>query len=323
MKWWWVGFMTFTQAFKLYFNHKLHVWYRPEVKNTTIGRAPTTSERVLESWFSDYLTKAAHSYQEPLEITYTPPEDPDIPSTSSRRTRVLLSDAAESQSEGRKKLGIHITSPAFFNRLVQYRSMLTGLESETQDPSEENRTARISDPAQLYLLFTEGRKNKSSRTTIDSKSVSLTTWTLIRALRYFNTDRPTVAASYPIKRGEDTSTDSSDDANMSATPRPNHDAQCDKVESQTKETTDKETDSTLSLSFLDFMVATSAPIHSAGETDSQTEIFAAVKVISAARFALGNEFLLDIYPWLGAMFVLALVVWTAWPWFYSVLRLQT
>ena len=47
--WWWVGFVTFPrivrEAVKLYFKRKLHVWYRPEVLSSSIGRKSTSYER--------------------------------------------------------------------------------------------------------------------------------------------------------------------------------------------------------------------------------------------------------------------------------------
>ena len=46
--WCWVGFMTFPrivkEAAKLFFQRKLHVWYRPEVMKTSVGRKPTRRE---------------------------------------------------------------------------------------------------------------------------------------------------------------------------------------------------------------------------------------------------------------------------------------
>ena len=47
--WWWVGFMTFprivSEAAKLFFRRKLHVWYRPEVLRESIGRQATDEEK--------------------------------------------------------------------------------------------------------------------------------------------------------------------------------------------------------------------------------------------------------------------------------------
>jgi DUF1365 family protein len=47
-RYFWVGFVTFPrilkEAFILYFRRKLHVWFRPEVLPTSMGRHPTESE---------------------------------------------------------------------------------------------------------------------------------------------------------------------------------------------------------------------------------------------------------------------------------------
>ena len=47
--WWWVGFVTFPrilrEAAKLFFLRKLHVWYRPEVLQDSIGRRETHDEK--------------------------------------------------------------------------------------------------------------------------------------------------------------------------------------------------------------------------------------------------------------------------------------
>lgn len=48
MRWGWVGFLTFPrilkEAFKLFFTRKLHVWLRPEVLPTSLGRMATSLE---------------------------------------------------------------------------------------------------------------------------------------------------------------------------------------------------------------------------------------------------------------------------------------
>lgn len=47
--WWWVGLVTFPrivrEAAKLFFQRKLHVWFRPEVSKESIGRTETNDER--------------------------------------------------------------------------------------------------------------------------------------------------------------------------------------------------------------------------------------------------------------------------------------
>lgn len=47
--WWWVGFVTLPrilrEAAKLFFQRKLHVWFRPEVLRSSIGRRETHDEK--------------------------------------------------------------------------------------------------------------------------------------------------------------------------------------------------------------------------------------------------------------------------------------
>ena len=49
--WWWVGFVTFPrivrEAGKLFFQRKLHVWFRPEVLKDSIGRNETEDEKYI------------------------------------------------------------------------------------------------------------------------------------------------------------------------------------------------------------------------------------------------------------------------------------
>lgn len=53
LSWWWVGLVTFPriarEAFKIFFKRKLHVWFRPEVRTSSIGRLPTRSEMYVRA----------------------------------------------------------------------------------------------------------------------------------------------------------------------------------------------------------------------------------------------------------------------------------
>jgi DUF1365 family protein len=46
--WWWVGLLTLPriakQKFQLFFKRNLHIWSRPEVLHTSVGRSPTSVE---------------------------------------------------------------------------------------------------------------------------------------------------------------------------------------------------------------------------------------------------------------------------------------
>ena len=50
--WWWVGFVTYPrivkEAAKLFFRRGLHVWFRPEVAKTSIGRRESQRERLVD-----------------------------------------------------------------------------------------------------------------------------------------------------------------------------------------------------------------------------------------------------------------------------------
>lgn len=48
LTWWWVGLVTFPrilrEATKLFLKRRLHVWFRPEVLTSSVGRLPTVAE---------------------------------------------------------------------------------------------------------------------------------------------------------------------------------------------------------------------------------------------------------------------------------------
>lgn len=56
--WWWVGLVTFPrilrEAVKLYFKRGLHVWFRPEILASSIGRLPSNDEMYVLSCFTSF-----------------------------------------------------------------------------------------------------------------------------------------------------------------------------------------------------------------------------------------------------------------------------
>ena len=72
LSWWWVGFVTYPrivkEAAKLFFKRKLHVWYRPEVLQTSIGRRANVYEQAVEPLFCEWLQAKteASSIEQPL-----------------------------------------------------------------------------------------------------------------------------------------------------------------------------------------------------------------------------------------------------------------
>lgn len=78
LSWWWVGLLTFPriarQAFKLFFTRKLHVWYRPEVLTSSIGRLPTPSELYVPTHkLSTHPTTNTNTQHTPQSLPSLPP----------------------------------------------------------------------------------------------------------------------------------------------------------------------------------------------------------------------------------------------------------
>jgi len=59
VSWCWVGFFTFPrilkEAAKLFFARGLHVWFRPEVLRSSIGRQATWREEIIGEYFGEFL----------------------------------------------------------------------------------------------------------------------------------------------------------------------------------------------------------------------------------------------------------------------------
>lgn len=181
MLWWWVGFATFprivAEAAKLYFKHKLPVWFRPEVRATSIALEPTSDERVLEQFFRMYLRDVARKLPG-VAVRYVVPFQPhDAP-----REQIW---GDEVDCVGRKRCSIvRVTSPAFYSRMIYYDSLPTMLLREGIDCRDENRTVDISDIQVIDTLLQSD--------TLQGPSDGTTAWRLLAWLR---TSPP--AVSYP------------------------------------------------------------------------------------------------------------------------------
>ncbi|KAG8625281.1 hypothetical protein KVT40_007032 [Elsinoe batatas] len=153
--WFWVGFMTFPriiyEAFKLFFARKLHVWYRPEVLATSLGRRTTAEERIIEGCFSKYLKFLVDRSQFPIEVVYHPPGDIG----ESQRWR---SPAANQTEEEVRSLVINVTGPAFYSRMVHYPHLTEAFNREGFCTDEKNRTVLLSKPDVLDMLLAEDSK---------------------------------------------------------------------------------------------------------------------------------------------------------------------
>lgn len=75
LTWWWVGLVTFPrivrEAGKLFFKRSLHVWFRPEVLHTGVGRMPTSTEMSVIPSFWKLLLMLSVSSTKFSDTTYS------------------------------------------------------------------------------------------------------------------------------------------------------------------------------------------------------------------------------------------------------------
>lgn len=179
--WFWVGFATFpriiAQAYKLYFKRKLHVWFRPEVLATSIGRAHTTSEAILEAFFRAYLASLFENAGVPLQLTYVPAGG-------------LGDGITMSRGEKPKELVLRVLSPGFYTRFAHYAHTTEAFDREGLCTDSKNRTMAIENAENLPLLLSSSTSSKS-RVQILSR-LEQYRWTLLTKLR-----SPPPAPAYP------------------------------------------------------------------------------------------------------------------------------
>lgn len=190
--WWWVGLATSPrivwEAQKLYFRRKLHVWYRPEVVPTSIGRTYTAEEAALEEIFRDFLTQAVEHAERPLRVIYEPAHH-------QHDEIVLYSSNFTYKEDHASTLTLKILSPAFYSRFVHYAHAKEALDRECLFTDEKNRTLTIDGTQALPDLFHAMAHTSRIATTTpnDMSAVERLRWTfLLRRLRC-----PPAVASYP------------------------------------------------------------------------------------------------------------------------------
>lgn len=153
-KWFWVGFLTFPrilfEAYRLFFSRKLHVWFRPEVLQSSIGRRVTTEEIKLASYIRSYFKGMVERSSLPLKLTYMPPSDVGEPET--------WESSQDSQPKTLDHVSLTILSPAFFSRFVHYRHTVEALDREGLCTDEKNKTVSITGAAALDRLVRQDAK---------------------------------------------------------------------------------------------------------------------------------------------------------------------
>ncbi|KAH0347227.1 DUF1365-domain-containing protein, partial [Aureobasidium melanogenum] len=147
--WFWVGFLTFprilTQAYKLYFKRKLHVWFRPEVLASSISRTHTSSEATLEAFFFSYLSFLVDSSPEPLQFKYTP--------AGGLGPCIILTSKNVTENRVPKQLGLKVLTPAFYTRFVHHGYTSRAFVMESIHPNPDNRTCVLENAENLPLVL--------------------------------------------------------------------------------------------------------------------------------------------------------------------------
>ena len=146
LSWWWVGLVTFPrivwEAQKLFFRRKLHVWYRPEVVETSIGRNYNEDEVNLEQFFHGFLQHTVQHIRTPFRLVYQPAhaEGGDV---------VFFSPGFTYEEDHGRTITIQILSPAFYSRFVHYAHAKEAFDREYLATEEKNRTLVIKNPSLL------------------------------------------------------------------------------------------------------------------------------------------------------------------------------
>ncbi|KAF2492347.1 DUF1365-domain-containing protein [Lophium mytilinum] len=150
LQYWWIGLVTFPrivrEATKLFFVRSLHVWFRPEVALTSIGRNASKEEIILERFFEHYLSSLVDRVTVPLRVTYK--------STLSKTTKEFTSASVSSTSSvPLKYMEIRVLSPAFYSRFIHYAHTSEAFDRECLCTDQRNRTMSLSNPENLPLLL--------------------------------------------------------------------------------------------------------------------------------------------------------------------------
>jgi hypothetical protein len=185
--WFWVGFLTFpriiAQAYKLYFKRRLHVWFRPEVLASSIGRTHTASEAIMEAFFLAYLNYLMDSASSPLQVTYTP--------AGGLGDSVVLTSKDITQGQITKELTLRVLTPAFYTRFAHYAHTTEAFDRESLHVSTQNQTLVIENAEHLPILLGSSAPSSSSATSKLNK-LDQYRWRLLQRLR-----SPPPASAYP------------------------------------------------------------------------------------------------------------------------------
>ncbi|RMZ67536.1 dna-binding wrky domain-containing [Pyrenophora seminiperda CCB06] len=183
LSWWWVGFVTFPrivrEAGKLFFKRKLHVWFRPEVLTTSIGRLPSSTETTIYKVFALYLTTLVNQTSVPFRITLKT----SIPEPV---TNLITTCGEDTGNPRMRYIEIRVLTPGFYSRLVHYTYTSEAVDRECIFTDERNRTLWICRPQLLPLLLSERSSiqiNEQGVRAVPRTYLDELRWLLLKKLR--------------------------------------------------------------------------------------------------------------------------------------------
>ncbi|KAF2707880.1 hypothetical protein K504DRAFT_435967 [Pleomassaria siparia CBS 279.74] len=180
--WFWVGLLTspriLKEAARLYFKRGLHVWLRPEVLPSSIGRAPTSTEMFLQEVFQYYIYYLVDKTADGLNVTLNT-AIPDRP------TEQLAGPHIQGRKIDPQKLELRVLNPSFYSRFVHYAHTSEAFDRECLFVDNKNRTMEISEPNLLPPLLSDPKSPTLEEKTWTSRRSYLDEkrWAFLRYLR--------------------------------------------------------------------------------------------------------------------------------------------
>ena len=155
LRWSWVGFVTYprivAQAAWLFFRKRLHVWFRPEVTQSSISRNETGREAVLEQCWRGYLTRCIEEGDRPVRY---------IAAGNALPHEVRLEPRNQVNSAPEKPLDFQVLTPQFYADLSIAPSIAVYLRQQAA-AKVEHRTYSCNDIGALISFFQPSRPTSS------------------------------------------------------------------------------------------------------------------------------------------------------------------
>jgi DUF1365 family protein len=151
LRWWWVGFMTNPRILKearTLWLKKLQLYYRPEVKSSSIGRSETPDEARLESFFRAYLQWTAD--KKGILVRYIPAAGP-----SRAKPLSICAQNLDNVSKPESEVEIRVLTPAFYGQLVRYSTLREGFDQTCLQARDGEAMVQCTQPEVLQQELTQ------------------------------------------------------------------------------------------------------------------------------------------------------------------------